>query len=343
MKLLFFSLFLFLFTSLPAQPADSLLSARLAEMRDIAADFRSQRTPEEEKRFVEQNTSAAYNERYFHEGTYPAGTQHDFKKAKAGDVIGPYVLKESVIIYKVLRKKTVADSMQVRHILIAWKDAERSDPRVTRTKDQARLLADSLAKVISSRKTKMEDLVELFTDDPGSRNGNYGNYGWITHNSGFIPEYEAFGFDHPRGYTGVMESMFGYHVMQVLEKSEEHRCVVAVSIEKFIEPVVGPFREYSSPEYPGGEQALKDYLLANLRYPEAERLAGIEGTILIGAYIDVSGRLISPVVLSDIPEHPAFSAEAIRLSLAMPLWQPCLSGDQALQCPVFFPVEFSLH
>lgn len=343
MRTIFISLSICFFTSLPAQNTDSLLNARMAEMRDIAADFRTQRTPEEEKRFVEQNTSAPYYERYFHEGTYPAGTQHDFKKAQAGDVIGPYALKESVIIYKVLRKKKVADSVQVRHILIAWKDAERSDPRVTRTKEQARVLADSLAKVISSRKTKMEDLVEPFTDDPGSRNGNYGNYGWITHNSGFIPEYEAFGFDHPRGYTGVMESMFGYHVMQVLEKSEEHRCVVAVSIEKFIEPVVGPFREYSSPEYPGGGQALKDYLQANLRYPEAERLAGIEGTIMIGAYVDVTGRLINPVVLSEVPDHPAFGSEAIRLSLAMPLWQPCMSGDQPLECPVFFPVEFSLR
>lgn len=116
--------------------------------------------------------------------------------------------------------KTSVDSARVRHILVSYRGAERNDPSITRTKEQAKKRADSIAAVIRSGNVRMEDIVEQFTDDPGSKSGNKGDYGWFTQQSGFINEFKDAGFNNPVGATVVIETSFGYHIIQVLDKTK---------------------------------------------------------------------------------------------------------------------------
>jgi len=73
-------------------------------------------------------------------------------------------------------------------------------------KIQARLLAGE----------KFEELASTYSDDPGSaRNG--GDLGWAKRGT-FVPEYEAAAYNlEPGQYSSIVESDFGFHLIQLLE------------------------------------------------------------------------------------------------------------------------------
>lgn len=66
-------------------------------------------------------------------------------------------------------------------------------------------------------------------------------------------------------------------------------------------PNEGPtivFIPYDEPPYPVGGYAT---LMRNIRYPEIARRAGIEGTVIVQAFIDKKGWVAETLVLSGIP------------------------------------------
>jgi peptidyl-prolyl cis-trans isomerase D len=212
-------------------------------MTNIVNDFKTKKASEDSLYVVAQSSTGAYTKAYLRPGTFPVGTDSAFMKAAPGEVLGPFNQNNNLIIYKVLGQKTSADSAKVRHILIAHKGGERADPTVTRTKEQAKVKADSILRVVKSGKAKMEDIVEKLTDDPGSKSGNKGDYGWFTEESGFVQEFKDAGFKNPVGATVVVETAFGYHVIQVLDRTKETPKVQVVAIEKQVEPSETTIRE----------------------------------------------------------------------------------------------------
>jgi peptidyl-prolyl cis-trans isomerase D len=217
-------------------PSADDIADQKAEMEKMVPAFQSQK-PEQDSMYVVQNSeSNSFSKTYLHPGQFPAGSDSAFLKAKEGDVLGPFSTGESMAIYKVYTQKNSVDSVKVRHILIAYKGGERAAPEITRTKVQAKMRADSILRVVKSGKTKMEDIVEKLTDDPGSKQGNKGDYGWFSEESGFVQEFKDAGFNNPKGATVVVETDFGYHVIQVLDKSAASTKVQVAMIDKKIEP-----------------------------------------------------------------------------------------------------------
>lgn len=214
--------------------ADDIADQR-TEMTTIAEEFKAKKPSEDSLYVTAMTSSGMFAKTFMHPGQFPPGTDSAFLEAAAGDVLGPYNVGENLTIYKVLDHKTSVDSVKVRHILIAHKGGERADPTITRTKEQAKAKADSILRVIK-RGTKMEDIVEKLTDDPGSKSGNKGDYGWFSEESGFVQEFKDAGFKNPKGATVVVETSFGYHVIQVLDKSSESTKVQVTSIDKAVEP-----------------------------------------------------------------------------------------------------------
>jgi peptidyl-prolyl cis-trans isomerase D len=205
------------------------------EMTTVAEEFKAKKPAEDSLYVTAMTSSGMFSKTYMHAGQFPVGTDSAFLKAAAGEVLGPFSTGENLTVYKVLGHKTSIDSVKVRHILIAHKGGERADPTITRTKEQAKAKADSILRVIK-RGTKMEDIVEKLTDDPGSKSGNKGDYGWFTEESGFVQEFKDAGFKNKKGETVIVETSFGYHVIQVLDKSSESTKVQVTSIDKAVEP-----------------------------------------------------------------------------------------------------------
>ena len=94
------------------------------------------------------------------------------------------------------------------------------------------------------------------------------------------------------------------------------------------------------PEFPGGVQALKQFLYENIRYPEAAQTAGKEGRVVVHFVVEADGTVSSTKVVRSISEE--LDAEALRVVNAMPRWTPGKLKGKAVRVKYTLPVCFRL-
>lgn len=137
--------------------------------------------------------------------------------APVGQVGGPFKTGNAYQLLKVSKTKAISDSINSSHILISYAGTEvaQSNPSITRTREQAKVLADSILNMAKSNPSNFTNLVSTYSDDGGSKVKN-GNIGWTSRNSQSIaPEYLKFLVDKPKGNIGLTESRFGYHIIKI--------------------------------------------------------------------------------------------------------------------------------
>jgi peptidyl-prolyl cis-trans isomerase D len=213
-------------------PSADDIAAQRNEMEKLKETFAASKSSKEDSLFILANSDdGMYMKTKLRGGTFPVGTDSAFLKAQIGEVLGPFNQGDNTSIYKVTGNTTSADSAKVRHILVAYKDGASASPDITRTKEQAKTKADSILKAVK-RGAKMEDMVEKLTDDPGSKAGNKGDYGWFTPESGFVQPFKDAGFNNNKGDVVVVETDFGYHVIEVLDKTAPSRKVEVVALNR---------------------------------------------------------------------------------------------------------------
>lgn len=163
--------------------------------------------------FVELNSDVPFIPQYVGLNQVPQGIKDKIATATIGQTFGPYKEQNLYVVSKLLDKKA-SDSTQSKHILIAYKGAERST--ATRTKEAAKKIADSLLAVIKADPAKFAEGLKL-SDEPNAVERN-GSVGWTTPTSPFAPGYLKFLADNPKGATGLAETSFGYHIINVEDK-----------------------------------------------------------------------------------------------------------------------------
>ncbi len=85
---------------------------------------------------------------------------------------------------------------------------------------------------------------------------------------------------------------------------------------------------------------LQKYLADNMHYPEAPRLAGIEGRVILGFAINEEGKAIDIVVRHGISSE--CDEEAIRMLTQMPAWSPGLQNGKPVKVYFTLPLTFKL-
>lgn len=93
-------------------------------------------------------------------------------------------------------------------------------------------------------------------------------------------------------------------------------------------------------EFPGGIQALSDFLALNLIYPEQAIADSIEGRIYVEFIVEKDGSLSSVKILRGI--GGGCDEEAIRVIQLMPEWNPGESNGETVRVKNTLPVNFSL-
>ena len=83
------------------------------------------------------------------------------------------------------------------------------------------------------------------------------------------------------------------------------------------------------PSFPGGQQALLEFLRQNVNYPEQAKKDSIEGRVLVGFVIETDGSITEPKVVQSI--HPLLDAEALRVISLMPKWEPGYQADSLVR------------
>lgn len=96
------------------------------------------------------------------------------------------------------------------------------------------------------------------------------------------------------------------------------------------------------PEFPGGQQALIDFLRQNVRYPELERDNDVQGTVYVGFVVDKTGKVRDAKVLRGVPKGPGLETEALRVVRMMPAWKPGMQLGKPVHVQFTIPVKFTL-
>jgi TonB family protein len=93
-------------------------------------------------------------------------------------------------------------------------------------------------------------------------------------------------------------------------------------------------------EYPGGTEALSDFLADKLKYPESMREKGLQGTVEIVFIINEDGQLDSMKVAKSA--GITLDNEAIRVLSLMPNWKPAITKGKPIKMYYTLPITFAL-
>ena len=94
------------------------------------------------------------------------------------------------------------------------------------------------------------------------------------------------------------------------------------------------------PEYPGGMEALFEYMKNNVKYPEKAKEQKIEGRVVVGFIVEKDGSISEVHSLKAV--HPLLEQEAIRLVNNMPKWIPGKVKGKAVRVSFALPVNFKM-
>ena len=92
------------------------------------------------------------------------------------------------------------------------------------------------------------------------------------------------------------------------------------------------------PEYPGGQAALRKFLMSELKYPAEARAANEVGEVLVGFSVGMDGSISGVRVLK--PVSPALNAEAVRVVQMMKYWRPGTRNGKPVRAEMTIPINF---
>ncbi len=94
------------------------------------------------------------------------------------------------------------------------------------------------------------------------------------------------------------------------------------------------------PMYPGGGQALMQFISDNIRYPEKAKADSMQGRVILRFVVTKQGNVEDVQVLKGV--HPLLDAEAVRVIYLLKGWSPGYQGGKPVNVWYSMPVTFSL-
>ena len=146
-------------------------------------------------------------------------------------------------------------------------------------------------------------------------------------------------------YTGKdgRKLMRGYRADELAKMGPDNLVIVlipVVSSPHGADPNVFEVVE-KMPEFPnGGMPGLMKYLSDNIRYPEAAKVAGIQGRVTVVFVVDKDGSITNVKTLRGVDAE--LDKEAIRVIGSMPKWIPGMQKGKAVKVRYTVPVMFRL-
>lgn len=217
------------------KPSASDMKALEQKMQDIKERFTTAENVEE---FVNQNSDIPYSESYYAKGELSPIIDSIIFAQQPGFIYGPYIDGDNYFVAKLISFKNLPDSVHARHILIA--------PNENRTKEQAKTIADSLKKVLE-KGGDFPALAKQYSDDKGSANDS-GDVKWFKQNM-MVKPFEKAAFEAKKGEFVIAETQFGYHIIQVLEKSKEVKKAEVAFVQWRIEPSSATYQTVQNQAY----------------------------------------------------------------------------------------------
>ncbi len=94
------------------------------------------------------------------------------------------------------------------------------------------------------------------------------------------------------------------------------------------------------PEYPGGEEALRNDLAANIKYPDEAKKAGIQGKVYVSFVVDEHGKVTDAKIARGI--DPSLDKESLRVINELKTWKPGKEKGKAVKVAYTVPINYAL-
>ena len=95
------------------------------------------------------------------------------------------------------------------------------------------------------------------------------------------------------------------------------------------------------PQFPGGPQALFEYLSKSIKYPVDAENNHIKGRVIVQYVVERDGSISNVIVTKSV--YPSLDNEAIRVIQSMPHWIPGKKDGVAVRVKYTVPVTFNLQ
>jgi len=217
-------------------PSEQDLQEIKEEANEIFEEWIRSNNPGE---FVNNVPGNRYDSSWYAAGELPVRMDSLMFTEEIGTFVEPYKDGSSWYMARLMEKDVRPDSASAEHILIAYEGAFRSDPELTRSKEEAEQLADSIYNVLRRDVDKLEEIAIEMSDD-GSVVNNNGNLGWFR--DGFmVHSFNDAVINGKKDDVILVETVFGFHIIHITDISEAKEKVRVAIIEIPI--------EYSSETY----------------------------------------------------------------------------------------------
>jgi TonB family protein len=111
-------------------------------------------------------------------------------------------------------------------------------------------------------------------------------------------------------------------------------CTIAQSNDN---PIVNP---EIMPQFPGGQNAMFEYLKLNIKYPSYEKENNISGKVYVYFVIDTTGRPVDAKIV--VSRSRGIDQEALRVISEMPKWSIGMQGGKKVKVCFTIPINFTL-
>ena len=95
------------------------------------------------------------------------------------------------------------------------------------------------------------------------------------------------------------------------------------------------------PEMEGGMQALMDFMMAEVKYPESMKEEGAEARVIVEFTVKPDGSVANIHALEGEADD-AFKEEAVRAVSTMPNWSPGTKDGKAVAVKMVLPITFTM-
>ena len=180
-------------------------------------------------RFLKVNSDTPYDSSWFALGKLPVQIDSAMFNSEVGYVSEPYKLNDAFHVARLMQVGQRPDSMKASHILIAYAGAYNAQESVTRIKIQAKVLADSLLTVLVKKPSIMTTLAKEFSNDPSVAQ-NDSDLGWFADGQ-MVPAFNKAVYDTKVGKFTLVETPFGYHIIEVTGKQELEKKVKVAMLD----------------------------------------------------------------------------------------------------------------
>jgi TonB family protein len=99
----------------------------------------------------------------------------------------------------------------------------------------------------------------------------------------------------------------------------------------------------TQPQFPGGAQAMSDFITKNLKYPADAKQQGKDGYVMIQFVVEKDGSRSNVKVMRN-GKLPSMDNEALRVVNSMPKFSPGRNeNNQPVRVKFTVPVRFKLN